>query len=96
MWVRTLISISAAASVLSPFAAGADPWKDESGKGKSTKYGQPYYGPPAIYVVPVPSQPPQYYGYPQPIPSGHLPPPGECRDWYPGVPAGQQPPPYRC
>ena len=30
------------------------------------------------------------------IPAGHLPPPGECRDWYPGLPAGHQPPPYRC
>jgi hypothetical protein len=25
------------------------------------------------------------------IPEGHLPPPGECRVWYPGRPAGQQP-----
>jgi hypothetical protein len=30
------------------------------------------------------------------IPEGHLPPPGECRVWYPGRPAGQQPPPTSC
>ena len=30
------------------------------------------------------------------IPPGHLPPPGECRVWYPGTPPGQQPPPGPC
>lgn len=30
------------------------------------------------------------------IPPGHLPPPGECRIWYPGEPPGQQPPPGPC
>jgi hypothetical protein len=30
------------------------------------------------------------------IPNGHLPPPGECRIWYPDRPAGQQPPPFKC
>jgi hypothetical protein len=30
------------------------------------------------------------------IPEGHLPPPGECRVWYPGRPAGHQPPPGKC
>jgi hypothetical protein len=30
------------------------------------------------------------------IPNGHLPPPGECRIWYPDRPAGHQPPPGRC
>jgi hypothetical protein len=30
------------------------------------------------------------------IPPGHLPPPGECRVWYPGVPPGHQPPPFKC
>lgn len=30
------------------------------------------------------------------IPHGHLPPPGECRVWYPDLPPGQQPPPGNC
>lgn len=30
------------------------------------------------------------------IPPGHLPPPGECRLWYPGRPPGHQPPPGSC
>ena len=30
------------------------------------------------------------------IPPGHLPPPGECRIWFPDQPPGQQPPPGKC
>jgi hypothetical protein len=30
------------------------------------------------------------------IPKGHLPPPGECKIWFPGRPPGQQPPPTSC
>jgi len=30
------------------------------------------------------------------VPAGHLPPPGECRIWYPDRPTGQQPPPGPC
>ena len=30
------------------------------------------------------------------IPEGHLPPPGECRIWFPETPPGQQPPPGDC
>jgi hypothetical protein len=30
------------------------------------------------------------------IPPGHLPPPGQCRLWYPDRPPGHQPPPERC
>ena len=30
------------------------------------------------------------------IPEGHMPPPGECRIWYPDTPPGQQPPPGNC
>lgn len=30
------------------------------------------------------------------IPPGHLPPPGQCRIWYPGKPPGHQPPPTSC
>jgi hypothetical protein len=64
--------------------AAADPWKDESGKGKwRDSYGASDRG---------------YEGRRQrtAIPRGHLPPPGECRNWHRGVPPGHQPPPYRC
>jgi hypothetical protein len=30
------------------------------------------------------------------IPPGHLPPPGQCKIWYPGKPPGQQGPPMSC
>jgi hypothetical protein len=30
------------------------------------------------------------------IPPGHLPPPGECRIWFPDRPPGHQPPPGDC
>ena len=30
------------------------------------------------------------------VPTGHLPPPGECRVWHPALPFGQQPPPGDC
>lgn len=30
------------------------------------------------------------------IPKGHLPPPGECKVWFPGKPPGHQPPPQSC
>ena len=30
------------------------------------------------------------------LPSGHLPPAGECRIWYPDRPSGSQPPPFKC
>lgn len=30
------------------------------------------------------------------VPPGHLPPPGECRLWFPDRPPGHQPPPGRC
>ena len=39
------------------------------------------------------------YPYPahsSPIPKGHLPPPGECRIWFPDRPPGQQPSPGNC
>ena len=31
-----------------------------------------------------------------PVPRGHLPPPGSCRVWLPGVPPGHQPPAGPC
>ena len=38
----------------------------------------------------------QGYGPGASVPSGHLPPPGQCRVWYPGRAPGQQPPPTDC
>jgi hypothetical protein len=90
-----LLSLAFAACLMGPaFTARADPWKDESGNGKQPRYAQPYYG--QQYYAPPQRRSPPGYGYAEPIPSGHLPPPGECRVWYPGVPPGQQPPPFRC
>jgi len=45
-------------------------------------------------VIYAPQRPTQRDEYP--IPKGHLPPPGECRIWYPDRPPGQQPPPGNC
>jgi hypothetical protein len=40
---------------------------------------------------------PNGYGYaPAYVPRGHLPPPGECKVWIPGLPPGQQGPPTDC
>lgn len=38
---------------------------------------------------------PGHHGGPS-IPEGHMPPPGECRIWYPDRSPGQQPPPGKC
>lgn len=47
----------------------------------------------AVYAEPHPGY---YYSTPAQIPPGHLPPPGECRVWYPDRPPGHQPPPGPC
>jgi hypothetical protein len=72
-------------------SAPADEGKNESGKGgkkgyeqqqKSGRGGGSYF---------------RDHGYNNlGIPEGHLPPPGECRVWFPGKPAGHQPPPGKC
>lgn len=46
----------------------------------------------AVYAEPFPV----VYSTPAEIPPGHLPPPGECRVWYPDRPPGHQPPPGPC
>jgi hypothetical protein len=46
----------------------------------------------AVYAEPVPV----HHAEPVHIPPGHLPPPGECRIWYPDRPPGHQPPPGPC
>jgi len=73
-------------------AAAADPWKDESGKGR--EYGDRYdrydrdddWDDDDGYRG-------RRYGA---IPRGHLPPPGMCRVWIDGLPPGHQPPPVAC
>ena len=49
----------------------------------------------AVYAEPHPGGG-YYYSAPAQIPPGHLPPPGECRVWYPDRPPGHQPPPGPC
>lgn len=39
---------------------------------------------------------PVYHEQPVHIPPGHLPPPGQCRIWFPDRPPGHQPPPGPC
>ncbi|MEZ5830829.1 MAG: hypothetical protein R3D05_06580 [Dongiaceae bacterium] len=39
---------------------------------------------------------PVYQSQPVKIPPGHLPPPGQCRIWFPDRPPGHQPPPGPC
>jgi hypothetical protein len=90
--MATIVSLSLA---LGGFAsvASADPWKDESGKGRSRGgYERHDEG------VDRWKEKRRYRGYRAAvkIPRGHLPPPGECRTWYPDLPPGHQPPPYRC
>jgi hypothetical protein len=95
----TVTGITIMAALLGSFAAQADDWKDESGKGRG--YGNRGG---VTVQVPYPAAPPSYdpryqprtYYYGQRMPDGHMPPPGECRVWYPDRPAGHQPPPFKC
>ncbi len=77
--MRAILIAVATTMLVAP--AAADPWKNESGKGREDYQGHQgnYYG-----------------GQHSGVPKGHRPPPGECRVWLPGVPAGQQPPPSSC
>jgi hypothetical protein len=47
-----------------------------------------------VYEEPAPVY--EYESQPVHIPPGHLPPPGQCRIWYPDRPPGHQPPPGSC
>lgn len=49
-----------------------------------------------VYEDPPPPQPVVYQAKPLHIPPGHLPPPGQCRIWFPDRPPGHQPPPGPC
>jgi len=87
-------------------AGFADEGKDESGKGKQRDEerkddhgkGESYRGEPRYEGRDRRGGGNSYFhqhGYTR-IPNGHLPPPGECRIWYPDRPAGHQPPPFKC
>ena len=79
--------------VLLGAGAHADEGKDESGKGK-----QRYEDRSGRAERHERESNPSYFHRQRQtrIPNGHLPPPGECRIWYPNRPAGQQAPPFKC
>lgn len=88
---RAAMMAALAGVMLLGTGAFADEGKDESGKGKDK--GKQASGDPKGYDANS-----SYFhrtGNSR-IPNGHLPPPGECRIWYPDRPAGQQPPPFKC
>lgn len=80
--VMSLVGLMALAT-----GAFADEGKDESGKGKQRHEERKRHEGSSSYF--------HQRGYTR-IPDGHLPPPGECRVWYPDRPAGHQPPPFKC
>jgi len=86
-----MIKRAAAAAIAGLMVLGtgafADEGKDESGKWKEKREEWQRHEEHSSYF--------HQYGYTY-IPSGHLPPPGECRIWYPDRPAGHQPPPFKC
>ena len=95
--MRKLIATGAIATLLVPLAVQADDWKDESGKGRGYRNGpsQNYY------EFDRKRDRDGYRGDSATITSLEsqtviLPPPGECRVWYPDRPPGHQPPPFRC
>ena len=104
MFDRTRI-LCASLLLVSGTAASADPWKDESGKGRDRyedrrgdhdrgdRYrhrDDRYRGDDDRY-----RHRDRRYGR-NAIPRGHRPPPGMCRVWFYDRPAGQQPPPTSC
>jgi hypothetical protein len=77
----------------------ADPWKDESGKGRENdRYSsEKEWKDEKARKDPGRRSYFHDHGYTRlPIPPGHYPPPGECRIWYPDRPPGHQPPPGKC
>lgn len=62
--------------------------EEGKGSGKPKVYEQ-QVGYQAVY------EPPRHRGH-RKIPPGHMPPPGQCRVWYPDRPADHQPPPGNC
>ncbi len=96
----------ALAALAAPGTGIADPWKDESGKGRERR-GRGWDGQGDRRDRDRWERHDRGRGdhrrddrrgygyYPPPIPSGHLPPPGEYRLWFPDRPPGHRPPPER-
>lgn len=96
---RTLPMLCAAALLCAAGFAHADPWKDESGKGREYER----YSSERDWKDQKRDRNDRHgsyfheHGYSRlDIPPGHYPPPGECRIWFPDRPPGQQPPPGKC
>lgn len=104
--IRTRLLVASLALALGlPTVSAADPYKDESGHGQGERgggYADRLDGdwPRDAEDVWRPGDriPPLYAPerVDRSIPPGHLPPPGECRIWYPDRPPGHQPPPGSC
>ena len=106
-----MLRAACASLILMTGTAWADPWKDESGKGRDRggydyddRRGRDHYDDDD-------GDRRRYYGDDRRyrgdydrrhhrsayrVPRGHLPPPGMCRVWLPHRPAGQQPAPTSC
>lgn len=83
---KTAMTMVACVLVLSS-SAFADDGKDESGKGNQRQEERKQRDDQTSYF--------QQQGKTR-ITNGQMPPPGECRIWYPNRPAGHQPPPLKC
>lgn len=86
-----LLAAALSVGALATTAAAADPWKDESGKGR--EYGDRYDRYDRDDDWDDDDDRGRRYGA---IPRGHMPPPGLCRVWIDGRPPGQQPAPMAC
>jgi len=101
-----LLPLCLALALAVPGNGIADPWKDESGRGRDRRErGWDHRGDrrdrdrwDRDHRRGGDNRWDDRRGYghhPPPIPSGHLPPPGEYRLWLPDRPPGHQPPPHR-
>jgi hypothetical protein len=91
---QPIVALAICVGAVIAFSAPAfpDEGKDESGKGWYDDYEDRGDWHDEYYY----EKGPRRHGKHVKIPYGHLPPPGECRDWYADLPPGHQPPPYRC
>lgn len=93
--MRTKLGILVFAPILAgcgfALGAGVDVYHED------VYYEDGHYGPTthggAVYVEAAPARFDRRW---LPVPRGHLPPPGRCRAWLPGVPPGRQMPPGSC